>query len=92
MLAYLGRGRHPAFGWTLASAICLAVALGVWILFVALAHAQISQWTLDSIPRDWTQWRAQWEYAHAARTVLLMIGFGFLVQLVLAETRQVGSA
>ena len=86
LCAYVVRRRSPAFQWTLAGALCLAAALGVWILFVAPANAQISQWTLEILAEDWQQWRLQWEYAHAARAFLLVLGLGTLVQSVLVET------
>jgi hypothetical protein len=79
ILAYAARP-GAASGWTLAGAVCLALALIVWILFVAPANARIGKWTPDSLPADWTRWRRQWEYAHAARAVLLILGLGCLVR------------
>jgi MFS-type transporter involved in bile tolerance (Atg22 family) len=34
----------------------------------------------------WTAWRAQWEYAHAVRAVLLILRLSTLVLSVMAET------
>jgi hypothetical protein len=87
ILTYLAR-TTPAFGWALAGSLRFAAALAAWIVFVAPANAQIAQWTPQSMPGDWTRWRRQWEYAHAARAVLLIIGLGLIVQSLLAETKR----
>lgn len=71
--------RTPMFKWTLAGSLCFTIALVVWIVLVSAANAQISLWTPASIPADWTRWRAQWEYAHAARAILMIVGFGCIV-------------
>jgi hypothetical protein len=39
----------------------------------------VRKWKARSIPRDWKEWRAQWEFSHAARFVLQLIGFGALL-------------
>jgi ABC-type xylose transport system permease subunit len=80
------RKRQPAFFLTLAGAIFLALALVIWFLFVAPMNAEFAQWTVDSIPANWTQVRNQWEYSHATRFVLQLIGFSALLISILAET------
>jgi Domain of unknown function (DUF1772) len=85
-LTFLVRKRRPAFNWTLAGAIFLALALIVWFSFVAPMNAQFAKWTVDSIPADWTRVRNQWEYSHATRFILQLIGFSALLISVLVET------
>jgi Domain of unknown function (DUF1772) len=78
--------RKPAFSWTLAGATFLALALIVWFSFVAPMNAEFAKWTVDSIPADWMQVRNQWEYSHATRFVLQLIGFSALLISILTET------
>jgi hypothetical protein len=86
VLVFLVRKRRPAFQLTLAGALLLSVAFFVvWIMFVAPVNAEIAKWTVESVPPDWTRWRDQWEYSHATRFVLQLIGFGTLVLGLLLE-------
>jgi hypothetical protein len=91
LLSFLVRGRQRAFGWTLAGAACLVVSHLIWWLLVFPANNEFARWTLTSIPADWEKWRAQWEYTHAARAVLQLLGLGALVLSVLIETPTEGA-
>src|SRR5262245_28034302 len=62
--------RRPAFQWTLFGTVCLLLAHVAWWVFVAPVNAEISKWTPETLPTDWTWWRSQWEYTHAARAIL----------------------
>ncbi len=42
-------------------------------------------WSPESVPPDWRRVRDQWEYAHAARFVMQLAGFGALILSVLSE-------
>ncbi|MBD2307744.1 DUF1772 domain-containing protein [Chroococcidiopsis sp. FACHB-1243] len=86
VLTFSVRKRRPAFQWTSIGTIFLAAALVVWFAFVAPMNAEFAQWTVDSIPADWTQVRNQWEYSHATRFVLQLLGLGALLISVLSET------
>ncbi|NEQ19662.1 MAG: hypothetical protein F6K28_08930 [Microcoleus sp. SIO2G3] len=57
----------------------------VWFAFTAPMNAEFVQWTSDSISADWTRVRAQWEYSHATRFVLQLIGFSALLISILVE-------
>jgi len=78
--------RRPAFQWTVFGTACLLVAHAAWWVFVAPVNAEISTWTPDAMPADWTWWRSQWEYTHAARAILGIFGLSALVLSVLVET------
>lgn len=78
--------RRPAFQCTMFGTVCLLVAHAAWWMFVAPVNAEISTWTPDTIPADWTWWRSQWEYTHAARAILEILGLSALVLSVLVET------
>jgi hypothetical protein len=85
-LAYLVRGRRPAFSLTLVGAGLLVMALIAWVLLIAPANAVMSGWTPQTVPPDWIQWRDRWEYTHAANFVLKLVGFCALVASVVVET------
>jgi hypothetical protein len=85
-LAFAVRHRRPAFQWTLAGAACMVVAQAVWWILINPVNAEMVNWTIETIPSDWAQYRAQWEYTHAARAVLELLGFGALVISALVET------
>jgi Domain of unknown function (DUF1772) len=86
VLTFLVRKRRPAFGWTLAGAIFLALGFMVFLVFTEPMNREIFQWTPQSVPADWTQIRNQWEYSHATRFVLQLMGLGALLISVLVET------
>lgn len=84
-LTVLVRKRRPAFYWTLAGAVLLTLSLVVWFTLVAPMNAEFAQWTVNSIPANWMQVRNQWEYSHAARFVLQLIGLCTLQISLLVE-------
>jgi hypothetical protein len=43
-----------------------------------------AQWTANSLPPDWSAWRTQWEYSHAARFTLHFLGFMALLLSLIA--------
>jgi hypothetical protein len=85
-LAWRVRKRGMAFPLTAAAAACQGAAMTVFLMFVHPANLTMSGWPLDSIPSDWTRWRDQWEYTHAARALLQMGALAALVLSVLWET------
>jgi hypothetical protein len=86
VLSFLIRQRRPAFYWTVAATVCLVVAHVIWWLFVFPANAELARWTTETVPADWTRWRARWEYAHATRFGLMLAGLSALVLSILVET------
>ena len=86
VVALLVYQRRPAFGWTLASALCVSVGLAVWFLLVAPMNAALAGWTPETLPADWPRYRDQWEMGHAIHCILFALGFGGLVIALLAET------
>ena len=80
ILCYLVRAHRAAFYLALAGTICLSLAFFVvWLGFTNPVNAETAKWTASSIPADWSRWRSQWEYSHAARFVLHWIGFSALL-------------
>lgn len=86
LLALFARARRPAFALTLVAAIALVVSLGAWWVFIYPVNRELLNWTAETLPQNWTDFRDQWEYTHAARAVLMLIALGALVWSVLAET------
>ena len=85
ILSYLIRQRRPTFYWTLVGNLCLLAAFVLWVALVAPVNAELAHWTAATAPQDWIQWRNQWEYTHAARFVLQLLGLCALVFSVLDE-------
>ncbi|NJM72045.1 MAG: DUF1772 domain-containing protein [Scytonema sp. RU_4_4] len=86
VLTFLVRKRRPAFQWTLAGTVCLALAFFVvFLVFTEPMNREIFQWTPQLVPADWTRVRNQWEYSHVARFVLQLTGLGALLISVLVE-------
>ncbi|MFI0424650.1 hypothetical protein [Spongiactinospora sp. 9N601] len=82
VLAFRSRGR-PGFRSYLAGTIGTAAAFAVWLGVVQPANAAYG-WAVAAIPADWERWRTQWETAHAARAVLLLLA---LVLILAGLTR-----
>jgi hypothetical protein len=79
--------KHPAaFPLTALAAGCLIAAHGAFWALVEPANKTMASWPMDAIPAEWTAWRNQWEYTHAARAALVLGALGALVTSVLRET------
>lgn len=85
-LAYIVRGRRPAFSLTLTAAVLVVAAHLVFWIFIAPVNAEIAAWAPGAVPAGWTDVRDRWEFSHAARAVLMIGSFAFLLGSVLAET------
>lgn len=92
VLAFLVRGRRPAFVPTLAAAVCLAAALAVFFAVIQPANVEFGDWTPTSVPADWTAWRNRWEYGHAAHAGLQFAALSLLVVSLLRDIRAGGGA
>jgi hypothetical protein len=86
VLVFLVRKRGSTFYWTLSGAIFLVLAFVSWIMFIAPMNVEFSKWLTNPVPADWTQYRDQWEYAHAINALIKIIGQSLLVISVLIET------
>jgi Domain of unknown function (DUF1772) len=86
VLAFVVRGRRPAFSLTLTAAVLVVAAHLVFWVFIAPVNAEIASWAPGSVPAGWASVRDRWEFSHAIRAVLMVTALGFLVASVLAET------
>lgn len=89
LVLFLVRRRPAAFALTLVSVLCIAAELVVWVSFVGPANVRVD--ASPSVPADWIQVRDQWEYGHAARALLLLIGLSTLNLSVLVDTRSMSA-
>lgn len=88
-LTVLVRKHRPAFGWTLAGALCLAIAFPlIYFLRIEPVNVVMEQATTSLVPKNWEQLRNQWEYAHATNFILSLAGFSALLVSVLIDTTQ----
>ena len=85
VLTILVRKRHPAFVWTLFGALFLAASHAAFWVWVAPVNEAMAPLTPETLPANWMDLRNQWEYTHAARAVLQLIGLGALVFSLLVE-------
>lgn len=84
VLTFMSRDDRQAFNLTLLAAICLLVAfLVIWIFFTNKVNLMVAGWTPDSIPAQWMQQRARWEYSHAIRFALQLVAFSALALSIL---------
>lgn len=87
-LTVLIRKRYPAFWWTLASTLCLAIAFP-FIYFLRIEPINIViQANANAVPTNWEQLRNQWEYAHVTNFVFGLAGFITVVMSVLVDAPQ----
>lgn len=89
VLAWLVRGRHPAFEWTVLGAVLVTAAFVSWLAIVQPVNVQIGRARLfapDSVPVIWWELRPRWEYGHVTGFVLQLAGFCALVISTVVET------
>jgi hypothetical protein len=84
-LAFWVRKRGAVFYLALAGAVFLGLALAGWLVFVAPMNAEFATWLTEPVPADWTRYRDQWEYAHAAIALIKTLGLSCLVVSVLLD-------
>lgn len=72
--------------WAVAGAACLVLAHLLFWLLVNPVNEAFAAWTPANVPADWTRLRDQWEFTHAARCGLFLLGFGALLASGLGGT------
>jgi hypothetical protein len=86
LLSILVFRRGATARWTWLGMICFAIAQVLYWFLVQPVNNQMITWPLDSVPPGWESLRSQWEYTHAVRAILMILGFASLVRSVLVET------
>lgn len=73
-LAWLERRTAPRRArWAAASAVLIALSLGVFLIWVLPANQATSNWTIK--PADWAGFRSDWEFGHALSAGLVFLAF-----------------
>jgi len=75
----------PVRAWAMGGTACLLLAHLTFWAFVHPVNQEFTTWTTQSVPFDWTWFRDQWEWAHAARAALMVLGFCALLRSVVLD-------
>ncbi|GAP96620.1 hypothetical protein NIES2104_31630 [Leptolyngbya sp. NIES-2104] len=87
-LTVLVRKRRPAFWWTLAGTLCLAIAFpAIYFLRIEPVNVVIEQATAV-VSADWVRLRNQWEYAHAMNFIFSLVSFSAFVISIVVDAPQ----
>jgi hypothetical protein len=70
--------------WALVGAACPVLAHILFWVLIAPVNLEFATWTPGAVPADWTRFRDQWEFTHAARAGLFVAGFCALLASALA--------
>lgn len=65
--------------------LCFIVSIAIFFVFTYPANKATINWT--DLPDDWQVLQKNWEYSHAARAILNLIGFSFLIITLLKDRR-----
>ena len=84
-LLILVRDQRPAAGLTALALCLLGVELVIWFAVVDPISSAGSTWTVATLPANWTDARAQWEYGHTARAALLIASLAALIAATLSD-------
>jgi uncharacterized membrane protein len=77
---YLTYRRHSkAFYLTLAGFLLSVVALSITLIVEVPIDNLIEQWTVNSLPENWRELRDRWEFFHAIRTWISVVGIGLFL-------------
>ena len=91
VLFALFRGhRLAAFYLALAGLLLFVIALVITLAVNVPIDYEINQWTVDTLPSDWTATRDHWQFYHTLRTFASLAGLGCAFASVLAEPNAQG--
>ena len=83
---FLVRQHRLAFFLTSLGTLCVVAMILVWAIFINPINMQINTWTVESLPTNWMQIRDRWEYFHATRAAISVVGLSALILAVLVDT------
>jgi uncharacterized membrane protein len=90
VVALFRRKSRPAAVLATAALVALVLALIVTLAVNVPIDNQIHQWTLASLPADWSAIRDRWEFFHALRTFVALAGLGCVFASALSVERITG--
>ena len=71
--------RRASFSLILAGAALLVVAVVITLSVNVPIDYEINQWTVSTLPQDWTATRDRWEFYHGLRTFISIAGLACVV-------------
>jgi hypothetical protein len=77
LLAIAVRGAGRTFKLTVIALLCIVGTQGVFWIFTFPVNQATVNWS--TLPPNWTELRAQWEYSHAVSGGLNLIAFAALI-------------
>lgn len=86
---FLERRRKAIMPYLFTALLCFVISLVVFFLFTFPANQATVNWT--QLPGNWELLRDQWEYSHALRAVINLMGFISLVLGILKKERAFGT-
>jgi uncharacterized membrane protein len=84
LLLAITEGRNKkSFRLLITSLVCFVIAIIIFFFYTFPANRATSNWT--ELPANWSALRTRWEYSHAVRALLYLVG---LCSLLLAFVRK----
>jgi uncharacterized membrane protein len=77
----------PAFYLTLCGLALFVVATAITLIVNVPIDNQIKQWTVQTLPSDWTTIRDRWEFYHTIRTFVSLSSLALIVGAALIPTK-----
>lgn len=81
--AIIERRNKKIFPFLLTALLFFVVSIITFFIFTFPANTATENWT--QLSQDWQVLRKNWEYSHASRAILSLIGFSFLMVAILKE-------
>lgn len=63
-----------------AAALCYVAMIGVFFVFNAPVNAALNNWTVHTLPADWTSYRLRWEAGHLLSAMLAVAALLLLLR------------
>ena len=77
--------KKKIFPLLLTALLCFMVSIAIFFIFTYPANKATLNWT--QLPDDWQILQKNWEYSHAARAILNLVGFSFLIVTLLKDRK-----
>jgi len=77
--------KKKIFPLLLTALLCFMVSIAIFFIFTYPANKASLNWT--QLPDDWQILQKNWEYSHAARAILNLVGFSFLIVTLLKDRK-----
>ena len=82
---FVEKKNKNVFRLLLAALLIFLVSITIFFAFTFPANKETLNWTV--LPQNWESIRANWEYSHAVRAVLNLVGFTFLIAAILKKQK-----